>query len=135
MGWPVLGYLLGKNFRRRDRNHLVPPGCSSLPCRDVLSFRSGAREASGSETPRFDNAARRRGRLRFARSSRSRRWLGKNWTRTIWSSSAPQLPVPPASGAMTTSKCSLMAALCPHHEGARGTGGLAVDVDAGLWLS
>src|SRR5262249_26362300 len=24
MGWPVLGYLLGKNFRRRDRDHLVP---------------------------------------------------------------------------------------------------------------
>src|SRR5262249_39805588 len=30
VGWPVLGYLLGKNFRRRDRDHLVccihPPG-------------------------------------------------------------------------------------------------------------
>src|SRR5215468_7670190 len=25
MGWPVLGYLLGKNFRRRDLDHLVPP--------------------------------------------------------------------------------------------------------------
>src|SRR5262245_11771524 len=25
MGWPVLGYLLGKNFWRRDRDHLVPP--------------------------------------------------------------------------------------------------------------
>src|SRR6516162_1704460 len=25
MGWPVLGYLLGRNFRRRDRDHLVPP--------------------------------------------------------------------------------------------------------------
>ena len=24
-GWPVLGYLLGKNYRRRDRDHLVPP--------------------------------------------------------------------------------------------------------------
>src|SRR5262249_25360277 len=24
-GWPVLGYLLRKNFRRRDRDHLVPP--------------------------------------------------------------------------------------------------------------
>src|SRR6516165_6938419 len=31
---------------------------SSLPCRGVPSFRSGAREASGSETPRFDNVAR-----------------------------------------------------------------------------
>ena len=25
VGWPVLGYLLRKNFRRRDRDHLVPP--------------------------------------------------------------------------------------------------------------
>jgi hypothetical protein len=33
-------------------------GCSSLPCRGVLSFRSGAREASGSETPRVHNVAR-----------------------------------------------------------------------------
>jgi len=41
-----LGYLLGKNYRRRDR---------------VLSFRSEAREASGSETARFHHAARRRG--------------------------------------------------------------------------
>src|SRR5215469_2143668 len=25
MGWPVLGYLLGKNYRRPDRDHLVTP--------------------------------------------------------------------------------------------------------------
>src|SRR5262245_56408974 len=24
VGWPVLGYLLGENFRRCDRDHLVP---------------------------------------------------------------------------------------------------------------
>ena len=24
VGWPVLGYLLGKNYRRRDCDHLVP---------------------------------------------------------------------------------------------------------------
>src|SRR5262245_27316218 len=42
-GWPVLGYLLGKNFRRRDR--------------DQLSFRSGAREASGNETPSSEPGA------------------------------------------------------------------------------
>jgi hypothetical protein len=24
VGWPVLGYLLGKNYRRRDRDRLVP---------------------------------------------------------------------------------------------------------------
>src|SRR5262245_16321540 len=47
-----LGYLLGKNFRRRDRGSspAQKDGCSSLPCRDVLSFRSAAREALGSET-------------------------------------------------------------------------------------
>src|SRR5262249_37071502 len=47
VGGRVLGYLLGKNFRRRDR--------------DQLSFRSGAREASGSETARLPYAARRCG--------------------------------------------------------------------------
>src|SRR5215468_9785109 len=60
-GGLVLGYLLGKNFRRRDRDRLVPPRCmecSSRPCRGVLSFRSEAREASGSETPRVHNVAR-----------------------------------------------------------------------------
>src|SRR5262245_57465033 len=36
-------------------------GCSSLPCRGVLSFLSEAREASGSEAPRVHHAARRRG--------------------------------------------------------------------------
>src|SRR5215472_3799402 len=35
-------------------------GCSSLPCRGVLSFRSGAREGPGDETARFDLAACRR---------------------------------------------------------------------------
>src|SRR5262245_66341954 len=57
MGWPVLGYLLGKNiggvvvlisFR------LTWDGCSSLlPFGGVLSFRSEAREVLGSETARF----------------------------------------------------------------------------------
>jgi hypothetical protein len=36
-------------------------GCSSLPCRVVLSFRSEARDASGSETSRVHHAARRLG--------------------------------------------------------------------------
>src|SRR6516162_9522548 len=40
------------SFRQED-------GCSSLASRGVLSFRSGAREASGSETPRVHNVARR----------------------------------------------------------------------------
>src|SRR5262249_26166918 len=64
VGWPILGYLLGKNFRRCDRDHLrsaQEDGCSSLPCRGVLSFRSEARETSGNETPRVHHVARRRG--------------------------------------------------------------------------
>src|SRR5262249_48291356 len=53
----------GKNFRRRDRDHLVPPrrmDAAVCRARGVLSFRSEAREASSSETPRVHNAARRR---------------------------------------------------------------------------
>src|SRR5262249_18380704 len=45
-GGLFLGYFLGRNYRRRDR--------------DQLSFRSGAREASGSETARVHRVARRR---------------------------------------------------------------------------
>src|SRR6516162_9622884 len=59
-GGLFMGYLLGKNFRRRDRDSsraAQEDGCSSLPCRGMLSFRSGAREASGSETPRVHNVA------------------------------------------------------------------------------
>src|SRR5215471_18114685 len=61
-GGLVLGYLLGKNFRQRDRDHLVPPRGmdAAVCCRDVLSFRSGARKASGSETARVHRVARRR---------------------------------------------------------------------------
>src|SRR5215831_6888913 len=45
-GGLFLGYLLGKNFRRRDRSRSAQEdGCSSLPCRGVLSFQSEAREA------------------------------------------------------------------------------------------
>ena len=44
MGWPVLGYLLGKNFRRRDRDHLVPPrrmdAQSAVPRCAILSVGS-----------------------------------------------------------------------------------------------
>jgi hypothetical protein len=72
-GGLFLGYLLRKkfiggviaiiSFRQED-------GCSSLPCRGVLSFLSEAREASGSETPRVHHAARRCGRSVRAHSSR-----------------------------------------------------------------
>src|SRR5262249_35536545 len=43
--------------RSRSSRSAQEDGCSSLPCRGVLSFRLGAREASGSETPRVHNVA------------------------------------------------------------------------------
>ena len=52
-------------FRQED-------GCSSLPCRGVLSFRSEGREASGSETARVHHAARGRGYSIAARQGRGR---------------------------------------------------------------
>src|SRR5262249_32118714 len=53
MGWPVLGYLLGKNFRQRDRDHIVPPRRMDAAVCRVLSFRSGAREASAMKRRAF----------------------------------------------------------------------------------
>src|SRR6516225_7258863 len=61
MGWPVFGLPPWKKFsaaRSRSSRSAQEDGCSSLPCRGVLSFRSGAREASGCETPRVHNVAR-----------------------------------------------------------------------------
>src|SRR6516164_6271708 len=60
MGWPVFGLPPWKNFRRRDRRSShsdQEDGCSSLPCRDVLSLRAAAREGPGDETPRVHHAA------------------------------------------------------------------------------
>src|SRR6516162_3023689 len=42
MGWPVLGYLLGKNYRRRDRDHLVPPRrMDAAVCRAEVCYPFG----------------------------------------------------------------------------------------------
>src|SRR5262245_15652952 len=42
MGWPVLGYLLGKNFRRRDRDHIIPPRrMDAAVCRDEVCYAFG----------------------------------------------------------------------------------------------
>src|SRR5262249_41156124 len=54
-GGLVLGYLLGNNFfRRRDRDHLVPPRwMGAAVCRAEVCYPFGReREASGSETAR-----------------------------------------------------------------------------------
>src|SRR5262245_21800560 len=55
----------------RSSHSAQEDGCSSLPCRGVLSFRSGAWEASGSETARFHHAARRGGCGVAARGARA----------------------------------------------------------------
>src|SRR6516162_2415902 len=42
MGWPVLGYLLGKSFRRRDRDRLVPPRrMDAAVCRAEVCYPFG----------------------------------------------------------------------------------------------
>src|SRR6516225_4754559 len=64
MGWPVFGLPPWKKFsaaRSRSSRSAQEDGCSSLPCRGVLSFRSGAREGPGDEAPRVHHAAGRRG--------------------------------------------------------------------------
>src|SRR6516164_7997100 len=42
MGWPVLGYLLGKNYRRRDRDHLISPRrMDAAVCRAEVCYAFG----------------------------------------------------------------------------------------------
>src|SRR5262244_1463352 len=42
MQWPVLGYLLGRNYRRRDRDHLVPPRrMDAAVCRAEVCYPFG----------------------------------------------------------------------------------------------
>ena len=60
-GWPVLGSLLGKNYRRRDRDRLVPPrwmdaAVSRLPRCAILPVGSTGDIAI--ETTRVHHAAR-----------------------------------------------------------------------------
>ena len=57
-GGLFLGYLLGRNYRRRDRDHLVPPRrMDAAVCRAEVCYPlSGAREVVGSETARVHAA-------------------------------------------------------------------------------
>src|SRR6516165_4361694 len=42
MGWPVLGYLLGKNFWRRDRDQIIPPRrMDAAVCRAEMCYPFG----------------------------------------------------------------------------------------------
>jgi hypothetical protein len=56
VGWPVLGYLLGKNYRRCDRNHLVPP-CSMMDaavCRTEVCYPFGPKHGRHRAVKRRD---------------------------------------------------------------------------------
>src|SRR6516225_797148 len=74
MGWPVFGLPPWKKFsaaRSRSFRSAQEDGCSSLPCRGVLSFRSEAREASGSEASQVHIACRRCGGCMATRGRRA----------------------------------------------------------------
>src|SRR5262249_2943801 len=44
VGWPVLSYLLWKNYRRRDPNRLVPPRrMDAAVCRAEVCYPSGGK--------------------------------------------------------------------------------------------
>src|SRR6516225_6877127 len=99
MGWPVFGLPPWKKFsaaRSRSSRSAQEDGCSSLPCPGVLSFRSEAREASGSETARVHHAHRWRGRV-AARGARAA--AGEATDHRALTTRAP----PPAGRIMTTS--------------------------------
>src|SRR5262249_21812294 len=64
VGWPVLGYVLGKDYRRRDRDRLVPPRwMDAAVYRAEVCYPFGPKhgKASGSETARLHHARWRRG--------------------------------------------------------------------------
>jgi len=47
VGWPVLGYLLGKNYRRRDRDRLIPPRrMDAAVCRADVCYAFGRKVGS-----------------------------------------------------------------------------------------
>src|SRR5262245_42411163 len=65
-GGLFLGYLLGKNYRRRDRDRLAPPGWmdAAISCRSEVCYPSvGSTGGTGCETPQVHIAARQRGRV------------------------------------------------------------------------
>src|SRR5215831_16491296 len=74
MGWPVFVLPPWKKFSAADSRSsrcAQEDGCSSLPCRDVLSFRSEARETLGNETARVHRAAGQRRGGMAARGARA----------------------------------------------------------------
>ena len=72
-GGLFLGYLLEKNFRRRDRDHLVPRRMDAAVCRaDVCyPFRRKHGRHRAVRRREFNNVARRRGCRVAARGARA----------------------------------------------------------------
>src|SRR6516165_5603513 len=61
-GGLFLGYLLGKNFRRRDRDHLVPPRrMDAAVWRAEVCYPFGRKHGRYCETAGVHHACRRRG--------------------------------------------------------------------------
>src|SRR5262249_29519146 len=50
VGWPVFGYLLGKNFRRRARDHVVP----GAVCRAEVCYPFGRKHGRHRAVKRRD---------------------------------------------------------------------------------
>src|SRR6516225_8702192 len=71
-GGLFLGYLLGKNFRRRDRDHPVPGGWAAV-CRAEVCYPFGREHGRHRAVRRreFNNVARRRGCRVAARGARA----------------------------------------------------------------
>src|SRR5499427_1117963 len=71
-GGLFLGYLLGRNYRRRDCDHLVSPRrMDAAVCRAEVCYPFGPKhgKASGSETPRVHHRRRCRVAARGARAA------------------------------------------------------------------
>src|SRR5262249_44707818 len=73
-GGLFMGYLLGKNIRRRDRDHLVPPRrMDAAVCRAEVCYPFGRKhgKASGSETAQLHRSPGQRGGRVAARGQRA----------------------------------------------------------------
>src|SRR5215831_15942483 len=73
-----LAYLLGRNYRRRDRDHFVPPrGMDAAVCRAEVCFPFGREHGRHRAVRRRDSLRLSVARLPRGRSRRERRrWVG-----------------------------------------------------------
>src|SRR6516225_4290196 len=79
-GGLFLGYPLGKNFRRRDRDHLVPPRwMDAAVWRAEVCYPFGRKHGRYCETAGVHHACRRRGRSVAARGRRTAAGDTRHW--------------------------------------------------------